>query len=120
MKDYLNLFNPRGTYPLFLYRRNEKGQLIPGKDRGPDGKQLLRVDGPHAAPAQAYVGYSTVMLVGAGIGLTPSAAILRATLMYRWKRGLSPKHICFAWVVRQTEVNSFQVSESADMPLAAR
>ncbi|CAE7678502.1 noxA, partial [Symbiodinium sp. KB8] len=72
LKDYLNLFNPRGTYPLFLYRRNEKGQLIPGKDRGPDGKQLLRVDGPHAAPAQAYVGYSTVMLVGAGIGLTPS------------------------------------------------
>ena len=57
---------------------------------GPDGTQLLRIDGPHTAPAQHYGTYHTVMLVGAGIGLTPSAAIIRAILRYKWKKGYKP------------------------------
>jgi hypothetical protein len=192
---------------LQLYRRNRKGEQKHGKDLGPDGTQLIRIDGPHAAPAQVpggcqcpgppcktmqllslvmcntpqpfpnslslpsqsrrlaspfpsllpnipapaigmlclhritrgallhtrslirpnapavhacltsrlqllrvpcsesqfasfalllvgvaqhYGTYHTTMLVGAGIGLTPSAAIIRAILRYKWKKGYKP------------------------------
>jgi NAD(P)H-flavin reductase len=77
-----------------LYRRSSKGNLKHGKDIGPDGTQLIRVDGPHTAPAQHYGSYHTVMLVGAGIGLTPSAAIIRAILRYKWKKGYKPVRFC--------------------------
>jgi hypothetical protein len=73
-----------------LWRHNRKGVRKHGKDRGPDGNQLLRIDGPHSAPAQHYGSYRTVMLVGAGIGLTPSAAIIRGILRYKWKKGYTP------------------------------
>jgi hypothetical protein len=76
-----------------LYRRNKKGAQKLGKDIGPDGSQLIRIDGPHSAPAQHYGTYHTVMLVGAGIGLTPSAAIIRAILRYKWKKGYKPVRV---------------------------
>jgi ferredoxin-NADP reductase len=38
------------------------------------------VDGPHSAPSEHYVRYSTVMVIGAGIGMTPCASILSALL----------------------------------------
>lgn len=69
---------------------DERGQVVPGKDRGVDGRPLLRVDGPHAAPSQHYDDYSCSMVVGAGIGMTPAAAIIRAVLKYKWKKGFSP------------------------------
>lgn len=79
-----------------------------GKSHGPDGQQLLRVDGPHSAPAQAYASYRGVLLVGSGIGVTPAAAIAKAILRYKWKRGYQPEALWVAWVVRQSEVDSFQ------------
>jgi len=35
------------------------------------------VDGPFGAPTQSYMGYQVIMLVGAGIGITPFAGVLR-------------------------------------------
>lgn len=108
LKNYLELFNPTKQYPYHLWRYNKKGVRKHGKDRGPDGTQLLRIDGPHSAPAQHYGSYKTVMLVGAGIGLTPSAAIIRGILRYKWKKGYFPERVYFYWLVRQSEIDSFQ------------
>jgi NAD(P)H-flavin reductase len=83
------------------------GRRQRGKYLGPDGQALICVDGPHAAPAQHYSVYSEVMLVGAGIGLTPAAAIIQAVLRHKWKKGFHPEVIRFYWVVRHAEVESF-------------
>lgn len=42
----------------------------------------LQLDGPFGAPAQDYKDYSTLLLVGAGIGVTPFASVLNE-LVYR-------------------------------------
>lgn len=46
----------------------------------------LRMDGPYGAPAQEYRRYKTVLLVGAGIGITPFVSILR-DLLHRCQPG---------------------------------
>ncbi len=48
------------------------------------------------------------MLIGAGIGLTPCASILCALTKYRWKKNYNPELVHFYWVVRQSEMDSFQ------------
>jgi NADPH oxidase len=92
---------------LSLSSRDAKGQIQIGKDRGIDGKPLLLVDGPHAAPAQHYSMFDHVMMIGAGIGLTPSCSILRSVLKYKWKKGWKPPLLRFYWVVRHSEIDSF-------------
>ena len=69
---------------------------------------MIRVDGPHSAPAEHYVNYGTVMLIGAGIGLTPCASILSSLTKYRWKKNFNPEILHFYWIVRQSELDSFQ------------
>lgn len=45
---------------------------------GPDGKTpILRVDGPFGAPAEHFFEFEYVVLIGAGIGVTPYASILK-------------------------------------------
>ncbi len=48
------------------------------------------------------------MVVGAGIGLTPCASILCALTKYRWKKNFNPEILHFYWIVRHSEVESFQ------------
>jgi hypothetical protein len=48
------------------------------------------------------------MIIGAGIGLTPCASILCALTKYRWKKNFNPELLHFYWIVRQSEVESFQ------------
>eukprot|EP00898_Chlorokybus_atmophyticus_P005078 jgi/Chlat1/5571/Chrsp369S00848 len=47
----------------------------------------LRVDGPYGAGSEHVVDYSTVVLVGAGIGVTPFASVLKSCRL-RWSRQL--------------------------------
>merc|ERR1711887_508310 len=75
---------------------------------GIDGQQLLCVDGPHSSPSQHYDAYRRCMIVGAGIGMTPCASILRGTLLYKWKRDFYPESLYFFWTVRHSELGSFQ------------
>lgn len=42
-----------------------------------------QVDGPHSAPSQHYDEYPVSMVVGAGIGMTPAAASIRAVIKHR-------------------------------------
>lgn len=43
----------------------------------PDGSNILAIDGPFGAASEEVFKYKTVMLVGAGIGVTPFASILK-------------------------------------------
>ena len=66
LKDYLEMMAPRRDYPFHFTRRDDRGELLLGRARGPDLGQILRVDGPHAAPAMHYDKYGSVLVVGAG------------------------------------------------------
>lgn len=95
-------------FPFYFYRRDPRGDVLMGAQYGPDGQQIIRVDGPHAAPSEHYTSYDTVMLVGAGIGLTPCASILSALVRYRWRNNNNPEILHFYWIVRHNEIDSFQ------------
>ncbi|OWZ14316.1 Respiratory burst oxidase [Phytophthora megakarya] len=76
---------------------------------------VVYLDGPMGAPAQDYSRYREVVLIGAGIGVTPFASILRS-IMHQWESFRCPhcKHvrfppsfhlrkIYFYWVTREQE-----------------
>eukprot|EP01133_Synstelium_polycarpum_P007987 gene7987-9382_t len=44
---------------------------------GPDGGPILKIDGPFGAASEDVFKYKVVMLVGAGIGATPFASIIK-------------------------------------------
>eukprot|EP01038_Epipyxis_sp_PR26KG_P010834 gene10834-14544_t len=108
LKEYFELLSPGRKFPYYFSSRDARGEVTIGRLKGPDGQQLLRVDGPHAAPSEHYTSYGTVMLIGAGIGLTPCASVLAALTKYRWKKNFNPELLHFYWLVRQSDVDSFQ------------
>lgn len=108
LKNYFEDMNPGQDYPFHLKHIDEKGERQDGKLIGIDGQQLLCVDGPHSSPSQHYDAYRRCMVVGAGIGMTPCASILRGTLLYKWKRDFYPESLYFFWTVRHSELGSFQ------------
>ena len=57
LKDMLEEMNPKRDYPFVLSRRNKKGELVVGKNLDVDGRPLLLLDGPHAAPSQHFDEY---------------------------------------------------------------
>jgi len=104
---------------------------------------ILQVTGPFGAPAQKVWGFDTLMAVGAGIGVTPFASILRSVQLRAKQRekllkgGRSsgdhetsrmvenlipiPKKIYFYWICRgQEEFDWFHelLSAAADGPAA--
>jgi hypothetical protein len=108
-KEYLEVLSPGKKFPFYFSRRDSRGDVIIGKQFGPDGMTpILRVDGPHAAPAEHYANYGTLMLIGAGIGLTPCVSILSALTKYRWRKNFNPEILHFYWVIRQSEIESYQ------------
>jgi len=96
-----------GNFEEYFYHYDAGGQPLVGKYIGPNGLPLIQIDGPHAAPAQEYSTFKNVMLVGSGIGLTPSAAILSGITKYKWSKGFQPEVVSFCWVVRHSEIDSF-------------
>lgn len=108
LKEYFEMLSPGGRFPFYFSQRDHRGDLQIGRMNGPDGQQIIRIDGPHSAPSEHYTNYGTVMLIGAGIGLTPCASILCALTKYRWKKNYNPEIVHFYWVVRQNEMDSFQ------------
>jgi len=61
----------------------------------------LRIDGPYGAPAEDVFSAEVAMLIGAGIGVTPFASILKH-IWYRQKRGTlkSLRRVEFFWICR--------------------
>ncbi|KAL0592086.1 hypothetical protein ABG067_000739 [Albugo candida] len=73
------------------------------------------IDGPVGAPTQAYYQYNELVFIGAGIGVTPFASILR-TIVYQWEGYRCPncnhvhfpktfniRKIYFYWMTREQE-----------------
>jgi len=77
---------------------------------GPDGSPILRIDGPFGAASEEVFEYKTVILVGAGIGVTPFASILKhiKNVLQRQSGGAAKTPIdkvYFFWICR--DKNSF-------------
>lgn len=110
LKEYFELLSPTGKkFPFYFMSRDTRGDIQIGRRFGPDGvTPILRIDGPHSAPAEHYSHYGTLMLVGAGIGLTPCVSILSALTKYRWRKNFTPELLHFYWIVRYQEIDSYQ------------
>ena len=65
------------------------------------GLPSVRIDGPYGAPAEDVFNVEVAVLVGAGIGVTPFASILKH-IWYRQKRGNlgALSRVEFFWVCR--------------------
>ena len=63
----------------------------------------VRIDGPYGAPAEDVFNVEVAVLIGAGIGVTPFASILKH-IWYRQRRNNvgSLKRVEFFWVCRDT------------------
>ena len=106
---YLKLLDPHDTGEVELTSRNPTtGEVTLGKVIGPDGQPFFRVDAPHGAPSQHVFQYNTSMLVGAGIGVTPCASILKGVINFRWKKGFTPNNLHFFWVARLADLTTFK------------
>eukprot|EP01132_Coremiostelium_polycephalum_P005567 gene5567-6933_t len=69
----------------------------------PDGKPILRIDGPFGAASEEVFKYKQVVLIGAGIGVTPFASILKH-IKYQLSRtyhtGPLIEKVHFFWICR--------------------
>lgn len=75
----------------------------------PDDSSILRIDGPFGAASEEVFKYKTVVLVGAGIGVTPFASILKHVKHCIQRAGASKPPIdkvYFYWICR--DKNSFE------------
>eukprot|EP01133_Synstelium_polycarpum_P010754 gene10754-12523_t len=69
----------------------------------PDGKPILRIDGPFGAASEEVFKYKQVMLIGAGIGITPFASILKHIkyqLSRTYQTGPMIEKVHFYWICR--------------------
>jgi len=110
LKEYILKMGPRDS-PYFELTRQGANGKVRGKILGPDGTRLLRIDGPHSAPTQHIGEYSTVMVIGAGIGVTPVAATLRSIVNHRWKFDVGksyPNSAYFFWACSYSDLDAFR------------
>ncbi|KAG8899927.1 hypothetical protein FRB99_006355 [Tulasnella sp. 403] len=81
-----------------------RGDFVEVANFDPSGRSLLpriRIDGPYGAPAEDVFNSEVAILIGAGIGVTPFASILKH-IWYRQKRGKlgALRRVEFIWVCR--------------------
>lgn len=110
LAEYVGSFGPVNATYYELTRQTASG-LIAGKILGPDGQQIIQIDGPHSAPTQHIGEYDHVMVVGAGIGCTPIAATLKSITQHKWRYYMGrchPDHAYFFWVISHGDVDSFR------------
>mmetsp|Transcript_23288 Transcript_23288/g.34862 ORF Transcript_23288/g.34862 Transcript_23288/m.34862 type:complete len:869 (+) Transcript_23288:44-2650(+) len=111
VKNYLMSMGPKGRTFFEFKRRDNKGQMTTGKVLGPNGLQLLLIDGPHSAPTQHMKEYEVALIAGAGIGLTPVIACAESIVYHRWKFGVGkvfPSHAYFYWVVSHRDIEAYR------------
>ena len=110
LTDYMSSMGERGKSYIQLDRMGVGG-VVHGKVLGPDGRQLIRIDGPHSAPTQHIGEYSNVMVVGAGIGATPLSSCLSSVVFHKWKYTVGqcyPSHAHFYWVCAHRDIDAFR------------
>lgn len=64
---------------------------------------VVRIDGPYGAPAESFSSVEVAVLIGAGIGVTPFASILKH-IWYSQRKGKvgNLRRVEFFWVCRDT------------------
>jgi len=85
----------------------KSGGKVVGTDANPPVNRVLprvMVDGPFGSASEDFLNYETVLLVGAGIGVTPFASILKS-IWYRMNNFNNSKptrlsKVYFTWVIR--------------------
>ncbi|MES1907663.1 MAG: hypothetical protein MHM6MM_000739 [Cercozoa sp. M6MM] len=110
VEDFFRLMGPIDATTLELKRHTKDG-LLPGQITGPDGRPILRVDGPHSAPTQHVRSYKSAMIVGAGIGVTPLCSTLKSIVHYTWPYSIGegyPQNATFVWVCAHRDVDNFR------------
>ena len=108
--DYIGSMGGAGRAYFELDRMGPGGK-VRGKIQGPDGAQMIRIDGPHSAPTQHIGEYGTVMVIGAGIGATPLSSCLMSVVFHKWKFTIGaayPDHAHFYWVCGWKDVDAFR------------
>ncbi|KAI9480035.1 ferric reductase NAD binding domain-containing protein [Coemansia mojavensis] len=63
---------------------------------------VIYVDGPYSAPSERFLDYNVGILIAAGIGVTPAAAILRS-VYFQWlsdRESIKAKKIYLIWTYR--------------------
>lgn len=96
-----------GDLEAFLNPNNELGVVQENLLSAPDGSPLFKVDGPYGAASEEVYDFKIVVLVGAGIGVTPFASILK-DLRHKIEAGQQPNllKVFFFWVSR--DKNAFE------------
>jgi len=106
---YMKALNPAKSF-FQLDHQSAVGRQA-GKYVGPDGNVLFCFDGPHSAPTQHISEYDQVMVIGAGIGVTPVSSTLKSIVYHKWKFGLGkcyPDSAYFYWVCNHRDIIAFR------------
>eukprot|EP00494_Astrolonche_serrata_P027149 UN27412 len=82
LQEYLRAYNAKEDY-YKLGHRTPDG-IVP-MVTGADGKPIIKLDGPYAAPCMHCSEYNVAVLVGAGVDVTPLRATLQSIIHYRFK-----------------------------------
>ena len=86
------------------------GEILKDMEFAPNGLPILRVDGPFGAASEEVFDFENVMLIGAGIGVTPFASILK-TIRFKMEKKANNedskptkiKKVHFYWINRDKE-----------------
>ena len=108
LQQFFIALSPKKKYHELYHRDGYK--LLP-QTTGPDGKNLISIDGPMAAPTQHLGEYTTAIIVGAGIGVTPVRATLQSIIYYRFKRGIGqtfPDSAYCVWIVNYKQLDAYR------------
>ncbi|KAJ2999948.1 hypothetical protein HDV02_001205 [Globomyces sp. JEL0801] len=66
------------------------------------------LDGPYGAPAEDLYNYKVALLVGAGIGVTPAASLLKSVWYRYYRKAPMPlKKLYFFWINRDVQAFSW-------------
>lgn len=89
--------------------KDEKSSILSGRgdfvELDPNSSSrpmpVVRIDGPYGAPAEDVFNVEVAVLVGAGIGVTPFASILKH-IWYRQRKGTcgALRRVEFFWICR--------------------
>ena len=109
LKKFLTAFNPEGMKTHVFYTKDKSDLGIWRAPLNNVEMPMLKVDGPHSAPCQHISEFQHVILVGAGIGLTPFASTLMSLIDHRWMKDVPeyPQSCYLHWSFRMTEFSNF-------------
>jgi len=108
LQQFFQAMNPGKSYGELYHR---KGDLLVPQSIGPDGNNLICIDGPMAAPTQHLGQYSTSIIVGAGIGVTPVRSTLQSIVYFRFARGIGksfPDNAYCVWIVNFKQLDAYR------------